>query len=80
MTTRRAFLSGLARTADHEYRGRGVRVHLLHPGITRTPRTEAFATAYASRHGEPVAEASEVATRIVDVLLDPDVREVEVML
>jgi short-subunit dehydrogenase len=76
----KSFLSGLARTADHEYRGRGVRVHLLHPGITRTPRTEAFAAAYATRHGEPIAEAGDVAARIVDVLLHPGFREVEVML
>ncbi len=65
----KAFLSGLACAADHEYAGRGVRVHLLHPGVVRTPRTHDVADAFAARHGLVVAEAPDVARRVVDVFL-----------
>jgi len=65
----KSFLSGLAVGADHEYADRGVRVHLIHPGVVRTPRTRAVADAFAARHGLSVAEASDVARQIVDVFL-----------
>ncbi|MBK7367239.1 MAG: SDR family oxidoreductase [Candidatus Eisenbacteria bacterium] len=41
----KAFLSGLAVATHREYAGAGVRVHLLHPGMVRTPRTAAVADA-----------------------------------
>jgi len=47
----KSFLSGLARTAYHEYSARGIRVHLAHPGIVRTPRTAAVADEFAQKHG-----------------------------
>lgn len=74
----KAFLSGLAAAAHREYAGRGVRVHLLHPGLVRTPRTVAVADAFAARHGLVVAEAADVARRIVDVFLAGDPAAVEV--
>ena len=76
----KSFLSGLARTAHHEYAARGIRVHLAHPGIVRTPRTAALADAFAQRHGLQVAEAPQVARQIVDLLLDGDPATVEVNL
>lgn len=68
----KAFLSGLAAAVHREYAGRGVRVHLLNPGIVRTPRTLAVADGFAARHGLRVAEPADVARRIVDVFLSGD--------
>lgn len=73
----KAFLSGLAVSAHHEYAGRGVRVHLLHPGLVRTPRTAAVADGFAARHGLVVAEAADVARQVVDVFLAGDAASVE---
>ncbi len=76
----KSFLSGLARAARHEYGGRGVRVHLAHPGLVRTPRTARVADAFARRHGLGVAEASDIARQVVDLVLDGDSAAVEVNL
>jgi NAD(P)-dependent dehydrogenase (short-subunit alcohol dehydrogenase family) len=76
----KSFLSGLARTAHHEYAGRGIRVHLAHPGIVRTPRTAGVADAFAHRHGLQVAEAPDVARQIVDLYCGGDPAAVEVSL
>jgi short-subunit dehydrogenase len=76
----KSFLSGLARAAHHEYAARGVRVHLVHPGLVRTPRTAAVADAFAGRHGLPVAEAPHVARQIVDLVLDGHQAAVEMNL
>jgi hypothetical protein len=46
-----------------------VRVHLVNPGLVRTPRTLAVADRFAARHGIPVAEPLHVAQRIVSVFL-----------
>jgi short-subunit dehydrogenase len=74
----KSFLSGLAIAAHHEYAGRGVRVHLFHPGIVRTSRTERVADAFAARHGLPVREAREVGDEIVSLFLRRDGVPVEV--
>lgn len=74
----KSFLSGLARAAHNEYASRGVRVHLAHPGLVRTPRTAAVAEEFSARHGVAVAEPDEVARRIVTVFLCGDAGEVEV--
>lgn len=76
----KSFLSGLARAAHNEYAERGIRVHLAHPGLVRTPRTAAVADTFAARHGLRIAEAPAVARRIVDLLLDGDAAAVEVNL
>ena len=76
----KSFLSGLARTAHNEYAERGVRVHLVHPGLVRTPRTAAIADQFARRHGLRVSEAPHVARQVVDLLLDGDATSVEVNL
>ena len=76
----KSFLSGLARAAQHEYGERGIRVHLAHPGLVRTPRTAAVADAFAARHGLVVHAAPDVAGRIVDLLLDGNPADVEVNL
>jgi short-subunit dehydrogenase len=76
----KSFLSGLAHTAHREYAARGIRVHLAHPGIVRTPRTVAVADEFAHRHGLQVAEAPQVAQQVVDLLLDGDPAAVEVNL
>lgn len=76
----KSFLSGLARAAQHEYATRGVRVHLAHPGIVRTPRTARVADEFARRHGLHVSEASHVARQIVDLVLDGHQAAVEVNL
>jgi tropinone reductase I len=76
----KSFLAGLARTAHHEYTDRGIRVHLAHPGIVRTPRTASVADAFAHRHGLAVAEAPDVARQIVDLYCDGDPCAVEVNL
>ncbi len=74
----KSFLSGLARAAHHEYAARGIRVHLAQPGLVRTPRTAAVVDAGGARYGLPVAEAADVARRIVDLLLAGDLSAVEV--
>ena len=76
----KSFLSGLAHAAHAEYAGNGVRVHLVHPGVVRTPRTERHADAFAERHGLRVAEAGETARAIVDVFLDGDPDSIEMSL
>lgn len=78
----KSFLSGLARAARNEYGagGGGVRVHLAHPGLVRTPRTAAMADAFARRHGLQVTDASHVARQIVGLMLDGDPCAVEVNL
>jgi 3-oxoacyl-[acyl-carrier protein] reductase len=67
----KSFLSGLARVAHNEYAARGVRVHLCHPGLVRTPRTAAVVDGFAARHGVTVSESSAVAQQITDLLIDP---------
>lgn len=76
----KSFLSGLARAAANEYAGYGIRVHVVHPGIVRTPRTVAFADDFAARYSLRVAEPDDVGRRIVDLMLadDPSAVEVEV--
>lgn len=74
----KAFLSGLAHTAHHEYAERGVRVHLLNPGLVRTPRTAGVIDRFAGRHGREVEDAGEVAARIVSRFLSPGQEPVEV--
>jgi short-subunit dehydrogenase len=76
----KSFLSGLASAAHNEYSGRGVRVHLLHPGIVRTPRTAAVADGFAARHGQTVADPADVARQIVDVFESGDPSAVEMNL
>jgi len=76
----KSFLSGLARAAHNEYARHDVRVHVVHPGIVRTPRTAAVADAFAARHGLRVAEPSAVAGRVVDLLLADGPAPVEVCL
>jgi 3-oxoacyl-[acyl-carrier protein] reductase len=74
----KSFLSGLARAADHEYAGRSVRVHLLHPGVVRTARTAAIADGFANAHKVCVHEPAEVAGRIVTRFLSSEASRVEV--
>jgi short-subunit dehydrogenase len=74
----KAFLSGLAHTAHNEYAHSGVRVHLLNPGLVRTPRTAEMIDRFAARHGRVVDEASEVAARIISCFLSPRQESVEV--
>jgi short-subunit dehydrogenase len=76
----KSFLSGLAQAAHNEYAGRGVRVHLVHPGIVRTPRTAAVADGFAARHGLAVMEADGAARQIVDVFVSGDSSAVEMNL
>ncbi len=73
----KSFLSGLAVAAHREYARGGVRVHLLHPGVVRTPRTRAVADAFAAKHDMVVAESADVARRVVDVFLAGDAAVVE---
>ena len=73
----KSFLSGLARAAHHEYGGRNVRVHLLHPGVVRTGRTAAVADAFANTHDLCVREAADVAAQIVARLLTAEPSSVE---
>ena len=65
----KAFLSGLAHTAHLEYSESGVRVHLLNPGLVRTPRNSKVIERFAARHGRVVQDAGEVAARIVSIYL-----------
>jgi len=74
----KSFLSGLARCAHNEYAGRGVRVHLAHPGLMRTPRTAAVADRFSALRHVPVGDAGAVARRIVDLFLGGDSSTVEV--
>lgn len=67
----KSFLSGLARVAHNEYAARGVRVHLCHPGIVRTPRTVSVVDRFAARHGITVSEAPAVAQQIIALLINP---------
>jgi len=76
----KSFLSGLARAAHNEYARHGVRVHVVHPGIVRTPRTAAVADEFAARHGLTVADPSDVAEQVVDLLLTQGPARVEVCL
>ncbi|HSJ62480.1 MAG TPA: SDR family oxidoreductase [Gemmatimonadaceae bacterium] len=76
----KSFLSGLARAAHNEYGRYGIRTHLAHPGLVRTPRTAAMADAFARRHGLRVEDASDVARQVVDLFLDGDPNAVEVTL
>lgn len=73
----KSFLSGLAIAAHHEYASRGVRVHVLHPGVVRTPRTSAVADDFAAKHEVVVSEAADVARRVVDVFLSGEPERVE---
>ena len=73
----KSFLSGLAVAAHREYSGAGVRVHLVHPCLVRTPRTTAVADAFAAKHGLAVDEPADVARRIVDVFLAGETAAVE---
>ena len=74
----KAFLSGLARTAHSEYAGHGVRVHLLNPGLVRTPRTAGIIDGFAARHDCVVETAGEVAARMVSIFLASEQVPVEV--
>lgn len=74
----KSFLSGLARAARNEYGRCGIRVHVVHPGVVRTPRTAPIADAFAARHGLRVAELPDVARQIVDLFLDGNADAVEV--
>jgi short-subunit dehydrogenase len=75
----KSFLSGLARAAHHEYAARGIRVHLLHPALVRTPRTAATVDRFAASHGQPVVHtADEVASAVVDCYLGLTSAAVEV--
>lgn len=80
----KAFLSGLARSAHHEYVAHHLRVHLFHPGVVRTPRTAGIADRFAARHRLTVAEPEQVAEAIVTRLLNgpapTSVGDVEVVL
>ena len=76
----KAFLSGLARAAHNEYAGRGVRVHLAHPGLMRTPRTAAVADRFAAAHAIAVGDVEDIAGRLVTLFLSADAACVEVNL
>jgi len=76
----KSFLSGLARAAHNEYAARGIRVHLLHPALVRTPRTAATVDRFAATHGLAVHAADEVAAAIVDSYLGLTNGAVEVAL
>lgn len=76
----KSFLSGLARATALEYGRHGIRVHLAHPGLVRTPRTAAVADGFAARHAVPVDEPGAVGDRIVDLLLAGNPEAVEVTL
>lgn len=76
----KSFLAGLAASAQREYGGHGVRVHLANPALVRTPRTSAIAERFAAANDVAIAEASEVAGRIVDLFLSPTPLPVEINL
>lgn len=74
----KAFLSGLAHTAHNEYAKHGVRVHLLNPGLVRTPRTAGIIDGFAARHDRVVEAAGDVAARMVSIFLSSGQEPVEV--
>ncbi len=74
----KAFLSGLAHTAHNEYATHGVRVHLLNPGLVRTPRTAGIIDDFAARHDRVVETAGNVAARMVSIFLSATPAPVEV--
>ena len=76
----KSFLTGFAHSASQEYARHGVRVHLVHPGVVRTPRTSETADTFAARHGVRVAEPSDTARAIVDLFLEGAAESVEVNL
>jgi NAD(P)-dependent dehydrogenase (short-subunit alcohol dehydrogenase family) len=76
----KAFLGGLARCAATEYAGHGIRLHVAHPGLVRTPRTEALADSFSARHGVVARDAADVGRDVVDLLLGGEPAAVEVML
>lgn len=76
----KSFLSGLARAAHKEYAARGIRVHLLHPALVRTPRTAAMVDRFAASHGLAVSAADDVAGAIVDCYMGLTNGAVEVAL
>jgi short-subunit dehydrogenase len=76
----KSFLSGLARTVHNEYAPRGIRAHLLHPALVRTPRTAATVDRFAAAHGLFVHTAESVAASIVDRFVGEGAAAVEVAL
>jgi short-subunit dehydrogenase len=76
----KSFLSGLAASAHNEYAGRGVRVHLVNPGLVRTPRTAAVADRFAAVNNLSISEAADVAGRIVDLFFCRNSPDVEISL
>lgn len=74
----KSFLCGLARCAHNEYAGRGIRVHVAHPGIVRTPRTAATADTFAHRHGLTVSEPDRIGSDLADLVLRASDAGVEV--
>jgi NAD(P)-dependent dehydrogenase (short-subunit alcohol dehydrogenase family) len=74
----KSFLSGLARAVQKEYGPSGIRAHVVHPGLVRTPRTARIADGFAARHALHVAEASESAKQIVDLFLEGNPEALEV--
>ena len=76
----KSFLGGLVRTTHHEYGPRGVRVHLLHPALVRTPRTAAVIDGFAAKHGLQVEEADVVGDRIARIYLGAEPAPVELAL
>jgi len=76
----KSFLTGLVCAADREYGARGVRVHLVHPGPTLTPRLAPYLrSADAARRLDP-RPASDVGARIAALLIDGNAAEREVRL
>jgi short-subunit dehydrogenase len=74
----KSFLSGLAHAVHHEYGKLGIRAHVVHPGLVRTPRTARVADALAAQYGLRVGEPSHVAKLIVDLILQCNPEPVEV--
>jgi len=79
-TASKSFLVGLVRTAEHEYRDRGVRVHLVHPGPTRTPRLAPHLRDPARARQLDPQPADEVGARIAELLVSETGEGVEVRL
>ncbi len=76
----KSFLAGLAQVAHNEYADRGVRVHLVNPGLVRTPRTADVVDRFSAAHGVAVSGAAETAAQIVDLYLAGAAAPVEVNL
>ena len=76
----KSFLAGLAASAQREYGRYGVRVRLANPALVRTPRTATTAECFAAANDVAIAEAPEVAGRIVDLFLCPTPSPVEINL